>query len=448
MSPSHSQTSQTPRDNRLYAAVWRWHFYAGLITAPFLLILAITGAIYLFNDEINDLLHPDLRFAPTGNQVQAPGALLEAVQHAYPAATLNRIDMPTEPGRTAQIYISPAQGPDRRVFVDPGNAAVLGSYVYTSTLVGFSDVAHGSLLLGNTGDAIVELVACWAFVLVITGLYLWWPRKRTDQRHRFSPNLQQRGRKLWRELHRLTGLYSAVLILFLIITGLPWANLWGGQFLTPVSNALGMGYPTFLRHHGSDDSKTLVDTHGEAPWTLNAAPVPHGHHGASNVSVNQVHQILVEQGVALGYRLSLPQEPGDIYSAYTYPAQPEGQQTFHIDAHNGTLIGKAGFDDYGAIAKIVEWGVALHMGNYFGRANQLLMLFPCLAIIILVVSGLKLWWKRRPQGSLGAPKKLAAGKKRNLAMITAILMLLFPLAGISFIIVLTVDMSWQAIRSQ
>lgn len=436
-----------PQDNRLYAAVWRWHFYAGLITAPFLLILAVTGAIYLFNDEINDALYPELRFASSGETVLPPEPLLEAVRHAYPTAALTRIDMPTEEGRTAKVYISPVDGPDRRVFVDPSNAQVLGSYVYTSTLVGFSDVAHGSLLLGETGDAIVELMACWGFVLVVTGLYLWWPRKQADQRYRFHPNVQKKGRPLWREVHRLTGLYSAVLILFLIITGLPWASLWGGQFLTPVSNALGMGYPSFLRHHDRDDSKTLVDTHGEAPWTLNAAPIPHGHHGTTNIGANHVHQTLIDQGVPLGYRLSLPQSPGDIYSAYTYPDQPEGQRTFHIDAHSGDLIGKAGFDDYGPIAKAVEWGVALHMGNYFGLANQLLMLFPCLAIIALVISGLTLWWKRRPQGSLGAPKKLAPGKKRNLALITATLMLLFPLAGASFVTILALDMGWRAIRA-
>jgi uncharacterized iron-regulated membrane protein len=53
--------------SRAYRAIWRWHFYAGLIVAPFLLILSITGAIYLFNDEINDALYPAQRFvAPHG----------------------------------------------------------------------------------------------------------------------------------------------------------------------------------------------------------------------------------------------------------------------------------------------------------------------------------------------------------------------------------------------
>ena len=51
--------------SRTYRALWRWHFYAGLLVAPFLLILAVTGAIYLFNDELNLALSPELyRVAP------------------------------------------------------------------------------------------------------------------------------------------------------------------------------------------------------------------------------------------------------------------------------------------------------------------------------------------------------------------------------------------------
>ncbi|MEC8879964.1 MAG: PepSY-associated TM helix domain-containing protein, partial [Pseudomonadota bacterium] len=45
-----------------FAMLRRWHFYLGLCTAPFLLILSITGAIYLFNDELNDWIYPQLRF--------------------------------------------------------------------------------------------------------------------------------------------------------------------------------------------------------------------------------------------------------------------------------------------------------------------------------------------------------------------------------------------------
>ena len=55
-------SASTPAPKGLYRTIWRWHFYAGLIVAPFLLILAVTGAIYLFNDELNDALMPELHF--------------------------------------------------------------------------------------------------------------------------------------------------------------------------------------------------------------------------------------------------------------------------------------------------------------------------------------------------------------------------------------------------
>ncbi|HBY49330.1 MAG TPA: PepSY domain-containing protein, partial [Alcanivorax sp.] len=93
-----------------YATAWRWHFYAGLFTAPFLLMLAVTGAIYLFNDELNDRLYPQLRFAPGGDRILPAGDLVAAVRDHYPDATVTRIDMPVTPGRTAMAFVTPAAG--------------------------------------------------------------------------------------------------------------------------------------------------------------------------------------------------------------------------------------------------------------------------------------------------------------------------------------------------
>jgi hypothetical protein len=39
---------EASRAQSLYRAVWRWHFYAGIVFAPFVILLAITGIIYLF----------------------------------------------------------------------------------------------------------------------------------------------------------------------------------------------------------------------------------------------------------------------------------------------------------------------------------------------------------------------------------------------------------------
>jgi len=440
-----------------YATVWRWHFYAGLFTAPFLLILAITGALYLFNDELNDLIYPQLRFAPSGDAVLPAGDLVAAVREAYPRDTVTRIDMPVSPGRTAMAFVTPEQGEPLRVFVDPGDGTILGDVIYAHTLVGFADVMHGSLLLGRGGDALVELAASWALVLVITGLYLWWPRGRRSRAFRFDR--RTRGRKRWREIHRLVGVYTAVMIVFLIITGLPWASFWGDRVLSPVSNAMGLGYPPQLRHHGGGEAsaepvKTMVDTLGDAPWALQQAPLPHVHHhhgehggelDTSTAAINRVHDILAGQGLPYGYRLSIPADAGDPYSAYTYPDRPQGQRTLHVDSGGHRLLVNVGFDDYGAIAKAVELGVALHMGNYFGRANQIVMLLTCVAIVALVITGVVMWWRRRPAGGLGAPDSPPIRKRYWLA-ITLTLLALLPLAGLSLLLVLALEKGMMARR--
>ena len=328
-----------PEHARRYGAVWRWHFYAGLFTAPFLFILAVTGMIYLFNDELNDLIYPELRFASSVEASQPPSRLLAAALEAFPGGRVTRIDMPTAPGRSAQLFVTTAEGEARRVFLDPPTARVLGSHVYTSTLVGFADVFHGSLMMGDFGDAIVELAACWAFILIVSGLYLWWPRGGSGGSP-WRPYTAVRGRAWWRELHKTIGVYASPLILFLIVTGLPWATIWGDRWLSPISNALGLGYPAQTRHAAPAGASTVMETVGESPWALQQMPMPasenvglrdhaaharHGHHhdthdevmASEGIDVDAVVAILAVHGMREAYRLSLPVGPrGVVHGVY------------------------------------------------------------------------------------------------------------------------------------
>jgi len=154
----------------LYRTIWRWHFYAGIVVAPFLVILAVSGAVYLFIDEINDALYPQRFVTPSTGTVRY-SQMVDAALTQFPGGRVTRIDTPRAPNRSAEIFITPAEGDNVRVWVDPGTGAVLGHYVYARTIIGIADVAHGSLFMGNRlGDGIVELVACWAFILTVTGL--------------------------------------------------------------------------------------------------------------------------------------------------------------------------------------------------------------------------------------------------------------------------------------
>lgn len=460
---SAAAASHASRASRAYRAIWRWHFYTGLIVAPFLLILAVTGAIYLFNDELNAALSPELyRVAPHARSVP-PSQMVEAALGQHPG-TVTRIDLPERVDRSAIVFITPGAGDPLRVAVDPGSGRVLGAFVYARTLVGFADTMHGTLMMGTAGELIVELAACWALVLIATGLYLWWPRGSRRLAGVLFPRLRARGRLFWRDLHATTGVWAVALIAFLLLTGLPWA-LVQGDVMQRGTAALGIGYPAAHRTYSVPSSATMKGALGEAAWTMEQAPMPasqahaapsHLGHAMANggtdraavAGLDRIAAILArDHGLARGYRLFPPTDATGVYTAYSYPDRPQGQRTLYFDRYSQRLIREVGYADYGAAAKAIELGVQLHMGNYFGLANQLVMLATCIAIVLLVVSGVVMWWRRRPSGGIAAPPRVPEARIAGAVAILLAGGVLFPLLGVSLIAVLLIDravlMAWR-----
>lgn len=446
----------------VYRLVWRWHFYAGLAVAPFLFILSLSGLIYLFNDEINDFFQAEKRFVPIAVEPLPLSRIAAAALAAYPNGRITRLDTPREPGRSIEVYVTPAVGAPVRVFVDPGRGIVLGSHDYRYTLVGIADQMHGSLFLGDLGDAIVELAACWGFILIVTGLYLWWPRGTMRLWQALVPGWNAQGRAFWRSLHGAIGVWIALLALFLILTGLPWATIWGGLF-RQATEAARIGYPTSFRGYGAPDGGVPTigrETEGGAPWTIADVPAPrsvgHGVHAGHDVQsseplgvpigLDKAAAILAGRGMSAPYRLNLPKGERGTYIAFTYPDRPQGQRSIYIDQYTGRVLGDVRYSDYGWTAKAIELGIQLHMGNYFGRLNQIVMAITCVGLITLSLTGPYLWWQRRPRGSIGAPRILEPAKLRTFALITLGLAIVFPMAGASLVIIGIADLLGQECR--
>lgn len=452
--------TDTLRAAAFHRTIWRWHFWAGLIVAPFLLILSTTGAIYLFNDELNDAIYPELRLvAPHASPVPV-SRMIRAALAAHPGG-VSRIDLPGTPDRSAVVFVTPISGAPLQVHVDPGTGRVLGSLVYERTLVGWANAMHGSLTIGTLGDRIVELAACWALVLLVTGTILWWPRGRWQAAGTLWPRLPGRGgRRFWRDLHGPVGLWTIALIGFLIVTGLPWAGV-TGALLQRGSAAAGIGYPPSFRTHDAPNSVSVKAALGEAPWTLEAAPMPRSHAGhaghnappptddaAAIAGVDRVTGLLAARGLTGAYRLFLPASATGVYTAFTYPDRPQGQRTIYVDRYSFRQIGpEVRYADYGWIGRVTELGVQIHMGNYFGRANQLLMLVPCIAIWLLTASGVAMWWKRRPAGRLGAPAPIGGARLGGLLAFLVVAGIALPLFGASLLILAALDLAVRRLRS-
>ncbi|HEX8446799.1 MAG TPA: PepSY domain-containing protein, partial [Sphingomonas sp.] len=208
-----------------YAAIWRWHFYAGLFCIPFVLWLAITGSIYLFRPQVEALIdRPYTHLAITGPRASA-ARQADAAVRAVPGSVLDRYQLPQRPDDAVQVIVGKG-GAETRVYVHPQTLAVLKRVDEDSRLMPLIFRLHGELLIGDTGSYLVELAASWAIVMILSGLFLWWPRGRGVAGVLY-PRLRGGGRRFWRDLHAVTGFWVSFFALFLLVSGLPWAKSWG-----------------------------------------------------------------------------------------------------------------------------------------------------------------------------------------------------------------------------
>lgn len=435
---------------RLYRAVWRWHFYAGLLVSPFLIILAVSGIIYLFKPQLDALMYP-LHVAPAGTALPAT-AQLQAALDAYRGATTSSYAKPEGPERSAVVTLSTVDERTLAIFVNPYSGAVLGARDEDNNLQAWAVRLHGELLVGPVGDYIVELAACWALVLAVTGLYLWWPRKGSKVWGVLLPRLSRKNPRLfWRDLHAVPGFWGALALIFLVLTGLPWASFWGENF-AKVWNQ----YPAQLWDNVPLSDQTAASLNGTAnqvvPWAAEDTPVPQstpleGHHdeggtagaGAGAISLDAVVEHANAMGVPAGYSVALPEGETGVYTVSIAADDPRHSRTLHIDQYSGAMLADIGWDKYGPVPRAVELGIALHEGRFFGLPNQLLMLFAALVAMLLPLTGLVMWWRRRPQGRLGAPAMPQLRFMPGLLAIIVLLGLAFPLVGISLTVILLLD---------
>ncbi|NER60098.1 PepSY domain-containing protein, partial [Pseudomonas sp. MAFF212428] len=211
-----------------YNLAWRWHFYAGLFVAPFMILLAVTGIIYLFKPQLDPLLYRPLMVVEAGHHQHSADSLLHTVQAAYPRGHVSQYLPPVAAERSAQFVVNDS-GRELNVFIDPYSGNLLGEQDATYNLQAVARALHGELMIGTLGDRLVELAAGWGIVLVVSGLYLWWPRGKASAGVLW-PRLNARGRLLWRDLHAVSGFWGAALLLFMLLSGMTWTGFWGKQY--------------------------------------------------------------------------------------------------------------------------------------------------------------------------------------------------------------------------
>jgi uncharacterized iron-regulated membrane protein len=422
-----------------YRAVWRWHFYAGLLVLPVLMLMALTGAIYLFRAEIEDVVERPMSSITPASVEVSPDVWMASARAAG-GGKVASILVPERDDRAIRFTVRKPDDSQIFVFVDPATGRVTGQMPAGGVTETIKRL-HSLEIVGRWGNLLVEIVAGWAMILVATGLFLWWPRRRDAG---VVTVRARAGRPFWRDLHAVTGLYAGAVIFFLAFTGMPWSAVWGDAILGQM-RASQLGRPPAPAAASAwGHAKHKADAPVGVGWTMEGATLGGAHHAATP-GLARVVSTARAADLTLPWVISVPDSPDLAFSVARQVTRVEDTRTLYVDGVSGETRADIRYGQFGWGAKAFEWGIATHQGTQYGQVNRIVMLMGCIAVWILAISGLVMWWRRRPSRRLGAPS-VPPGPRLRAAVLGIVIpfCILYPLTGLSLLVALLLD---QAVRA-
>ncbi len=366
------------------ALLFQLHLYVGLAIGVYVAILGLTGAILAFEPEIEHLADGRLLYVQPRPHRLSFAELGAALARAYPAQRVFGYNMGASPDRSTWAVIGTGpRAPSMQVYLDPYTGQILGSPNPQRTVLSLIANIHVRLAPPRRGHgrlavAFVNWITVAALLVLLSGIYLWWPQMR------FGIGAA-RGRRLWRDLHITSGIVGAVFLVLLAASGI----------------VIGFGNTTRPLFYALTGSKP------EAQRNIAAAAPNAG----PTISLDQAFAI-ARTALPGAQPLSIfgPTAEG-VYVVVARAAGPdvEARSRAVIDQHTGAVLYSELAHDRPAGERLWHLNQSIHFGDIFGMASQVVMGLASLLVTLQALSGVVMWVKR-PQlrGTIGALVATAA----------------------------------------
>jgi uncharacterized iron-regulated membrane protein len=381
-------------------AFWVWlHRWAGLFMAGFLIVVGLTGSLLAFWPEINHWLTPDLYPEPRAGISLDPATLAHRAEALVPQARATTVYV-GYPG-SAQIGMEAREGQQpidfEFIHLDPVDGKELGRTSWNrlprtkNDIMPFIYSLHMNLAMSGVGGWILGFVALTWTIDCFVAFYLTLPLLN----HPGGKSFFARWRSAWRvklrssffrvnfDLHRAGGLWMwGILLLF------AWSS---------VSFTL----PSLYR----SATRLLFDYEPPA-WAL-PAPQPRDERKATltwdeaqAIGRQHMSELAREHGFSIERPLALYILAQDDYCEYRVRSSRDigdkaGQTSVFFDVQTGALRSVILPTGHRAGNTITTWLMELHMANLFGFPYRLFVCVLGLVIVMLAVTGVYIWWKKR-----------------------------------------------------
>lgn len=401
------------------------HLYLSLAAGLVIMIACFTGAVLVFEKELQEAFSPQRYYVEQQGQRQPLELLVQNAKQQVPGARVAGVKVYADPSRTVEISLfMPEKGGDGKgeaagkghpegkvagkeqqgeaktakagaagkggkgekagkggkgggrpshiAFMNPYSGQMVELYSYRETFF-YTMFALHRWLLGSQdgiGKYIVGVSTFMFLFILVTGIVLWWPKTRKVLSQRLKVKWSGGWKRLNHDFHIVLGFYSAIFLFIFAFTGLSWSFKWFNEGLYKITNS----------SPEQPEPPQSVYQEGKPPVSLDAA------FATASTALPGVEYY--------SFRM-----PSDSAGAINVTVLPQGvhesaTDAYYLDQYTGQLIGQLKFDDKNLGQRVRSTLKPIHISSIYGMPSKIVGFVVCLLGVTFPITGIILWLNR------------------------------------------------------
>ncbi|MEZ2334087.1 PepSY-associated TM helix domain-containing protein [Mucilaginibacter sp. RCC_168] len=383
------------------------HLYLSLAAGIIIFCSCFTGTMLVFEKEIQHTLNPQRYYVKPAGTRMALTYLIPGALKQVPKAKLSSVMVYNNPERAIEIAVIVPEKKNKRndgapvpetdkgkkaeshdpkkpkadersnltLFVNPYTGQVIGQYNRRQTFMYKVEMFHRYLLgaKNSVGDWIVSLSTLFFLFILITGVVLWWPKTKKIMKHRLKIKWDGSAKRLTHDLHIVTGFYTSVFLIVVVLTGLVMTFKWANATLFALTGS---------KVVGKELPKQPLSVYKADAVALSADAVLTGM-GKTIATADY-------------YSVRLPRDSSGTYSVTVWPNElvETVSDIYYVDQYSGRLAGSLTFASKSLGQRVRAFVKPVHTGAVYGLPTQIISFVVCALSLIFPVTGVMMWLNR------------------------------------------------------
>lgn len=338
------------------------HFWLSLPSGLFITLICLTGAIMVFQQELLEIFNKERYF--TGERIENPlplDSLVASTNKQLLNDTITTVKIYAQPDRTLEASLQ--SGARNYVYINPYTAEITGYYNARSGFFHKVMALHRWLMLPGreTGRLIVGISTLSLIVILITGIARWWVNRSFQIKWKASAT-----RKIY-DLHRILGIYTAILLLVCSLSGLMWSFGWYRQGVAKL-------FRIETRQSPRETKKEKQSPESNFSWQK-----------ACNAALAGIPDF--------NYMTLYPN--GTVTVLRKGAIHPRATESYRYSPEKNSITLVSGYGANKNQSYMMGWAYVIHVGSWGGAVTRWLTFFAALIGASLPVTGYILYFRRK-----------------------------------------------------